>query len=126
MVGVACRVLLVDDNQSFLDAARLLLEREGLSVVGVASSGAQALMQVEQLEPDLVLVDINLGDESGFEVVRSLLNGHHDDAMRVILISTHAETDLADLIAESPATGFLAKSELSAAAIQRILEGHPR
>ncbi|MDX6209384.1 MAG: two-component system, NarL family, invasion response regulator UvrY, partial [Frankiales bacterium] len=64
--------------------------------------------------------------ESGFEVVRSLLNGHHDGAMRVILISTHAETDLADLIAESPATGFLAKSELSAAAIQRILEGHSR
>jgi CheY-like chemotaxis protein len=120
---VACRVLIVDDNQSFLDAARLLLEREGLSVVGIASTAAEAFMRVDQLGPDLVLVDVTLGDESGFEVVRNLAEFDRDGEMAVILISTHAETDLADLIAESPATGFLAKSELSADAIQRILDG---
>jgi DNA-binding NarL/FixJ family response regulator len=114
----------VDDNQPFLDAARLLLERQGLSVVGVASTGAQALLRAEQLEPDLVLLDISLGDESGFDVVRSLVERDQDGAMRVILISTHAETDLADLIAGSPAIGFLPKSELSVSAIERILDGH--
>jgi DNA-binding NarL/FixJ family response regulator len=123
-VGVTCRVLLVDDNQPFLDAARVLLERQGLSVVGVASTGAQALLRAEQLEPDLVLLDISLGDESGFDVVRSLVERDQDGAMRVILISTHAETDLADLIAGSPAIGFLPKSELSVSAIERILDGH--
>lgn len=123
---VACRVLIVDDNQSFLDAACLLLEREGLSVVGVASTAAQALMRVEQVNPDLVLVDISLGEESGFDVARSLADTNQDGAMRVILISTHAETDLADLIAECPVTGFLAKSELSADAIRRVLDGQCR
>ena len=60
------RCLIVDDNQPFLDAARLLLEREGLAVVGTATTGAQALRLEEELRPEVVLVDIRLGEESGF------------------------------------------------------------
>jgi two-component system nitrate/nitrite response regulator NarL len=114
---VALRCLIVDDNSAFLDAARVLLEREGVEVVGVATTSADALERVSQLAPDVVLVDIVLGDESGLELARRL-----DSAgPKVVLISTHSEADMQDLIAESTATGFLPKSELSARAIRRIV-----
>jgi len=122
---MAFRVLIVDDNRWFLEAARVLLERQGLSVVGVAATTAEALSQAEMLQPDLVLVDITLAEESGFDLARDLI-AHDRGGPAVILISTHAEADFADLIAESPARGFLPKSELSADAIRRILNGHPR
>jgi CheY-like chemotaxis protein len=119
------RCLLVDDNEAFLKTAAILLEREGLTVAGVASSIAGALRQARTLRPDLILIDIGLGDESGFDLARLLAqNGQGCDA-RLILISTAAETDYADLIAESPATGFLAKPDLSAQAITRILNHTP-
>jgi CheY-like chemotaxis protein len=123
------RCLLVDDSDAFLETASLLLEREGLTVVGVASSIAEALQQAGALRPDLILVDIGLGKESGFTLARLLARdeqdaddqGTNDQDADVILISAGAEADYADLIAESPAAGFLAKSELSAWRIDRIL-----
>ena len=121
---MAFRVVIVDDNRLFLEAARVLLERQGLSVVGVALAAAEALSQAEELEPALVLVDIRLAEENGFELARDLAQQDRGGGTAVILISTHAEADFADLIAESPARGFLAKSELSAEAIGRILDGH--
>src|ERR1700722_11972256 len=66
------RCLLVDDNDVFLETASLLLEREGLTVVGMASNIAEALEQARALRPDLILVDIGLGDESGFTLARLL------------------------------------------------------
>ena len=112
------RCLIVDDNASFLEAAATLLEREGLTVIGVASTTEEALRQVPELQPDVVLVDITLGAESGLDLTRRLAaNGAH---LPVILISTHAEADFADLIAATPAAGFVTKSELSAAAIRRL------
>ena len=115
------RCLLVDDNDAFLETASLLLQREGLTVVGAASNIAEALRQARALRPDLILVDIGLGSESGFTLARLL--ARDDQGADVILISTGAEADYADLIAESPAAGFLAKSELSVSRIGRIL-GH--
>jgi DNA-binding NarL/FixJ family response regulator len=118
------RSLLVDDNDAFLEAASVLLEREGVTVAGVASNTAEALRQARALRPDVILVDIGLGDESGFDLAWLLTrDGQGGQRVRaeVILISSYAETDYADLIAESPAAGFLAKSELSAQAIGRIL-----
>ena len=117
------RYLLVDDNETFLEAASLLLEREGVTVVGVASSIAEALRQARALRPDIILVDIGLGDESGFDLARLLARDGQAGGADVILISTGAEADYAELIAESPAAGFLAKSELSVRGISRIL-GH--
>ncbi|MGO9957496.1 MAG: response regulator [Solirubrobacteraceae bacterium] len=114
------RALLVDDNQSFLTAARGLLEDEGLTVVGVASNAADAHALAAQLTPDVILVDILLGDESGFDLARALI-AEHDPGPAVILISTHAEADFADMLASSPALGFLPKSELSADPIRRIV-----
>jgi DNA-binding NarL/FixJ family response regulator len=109
------RCLLVDDNSAFIETARLLLAREGVVVAGSASSIAEALRQVSALHPDVVLVDIALGDENGFDLARRLTG------MTVIMISTRAGADYADMVADSPAAGFLSKDELSAAAIQRVL-----
>jgi CheY-like chemotaxis protein len=120
------RCLLVDDSDAFLETARVLLEREGLTVVGVASSIAEALRLARALRPDLILVDIGLGEESGFDLARLLAQdnqGAQGGAAEVILISTGAEADYRDLIADSPAAGFLAKSELSVQGISEIL-GH--
>jgi CheY-like chemotaxis protein len=118
------RCLLVDDNEAFLEAASVLLEREGLTIVGVASSIAEALRQARALRPDVILVDIGLGDESGFDLAQILARdgqGGQGVGADVILISARAETDYTDMLAESPAAGFLAKSELSARGISRIL-----
>ena len=114
------RCLLVDDNSAFVETARLLLAREGLIVAGTASSIAEALRQVGALRPDVVLVDIALGDENGFELARRLAGGDSADGTTVIMISTRAGADYADMVADSSAAGFLPKHELSAAAIQRI------
>ena len=123
------RCLLVDDNDAFLETARTLLERQGVQVAGVASNIAGALQQARALRPDVVLVDIGLGEESGFELARLLAADGQDgqDSQRVradvILISAQAERDYVDLIAESPAAGFLHKPELSAQRIRQLL-GH--
>jgi DNA-binding NarL/FixJ family response regulator len=123
---VALEVLIVDDSRLFLEAARVLLEGEGLHVIGVAATSAEALQQAEELRPEVVLVDITLGDESGFDLARRLAGHHGGGGPTVILISTHAEADFSDVIAESPAAGFLPKRELSGRAIQRIVDGRAR
>jgi len=113
---VQIRCLIVDDNQPFLDAARLLLEREGVAVVGLATTSAEALRLEEELRPDVVLVDIRLGDESGFSLARRLRG-------KVILISTQAQSEYTEEIAASPAAGFIPKTHLSAAAVLRLAGG---
>lgn len=120
---MALRCLIVDDSKSFLQAARTVLEREGLTVAGIASTGNEALLRTEELRPDVVLVDITLGEESGFDLARRLVEKDPAGRSTVILISTHAEADFEDLIAASPAVGFLPKSKLSAGAICGILGG---
>ena len=119
---MAARCLIVDDNRCFLEAARTLLEREGLTIAGLASTSAEALLAAEALRPDVVLVDVSLGEESGFELARRLVADGARGAT-VIMISTRSEADLADLVAQSPAAGFLSKSELSAYAICGFLDG---
>jgi CheY-like chemotaxis protein len=117
---VALRCLLVDDNDEFLDSASRLLTAQGLEVVGRASSGAEALRLVQTFEPDVALVDVQLGDEDGLEVTRRLAANAHPE-MRIILISTHSEDELAELIVDSPAVGFLPKAALGANAIAELL-----
>ena len=114
------RCVIVDDNSLFLEGAVDLLTREGLDVVGVASDTAAAIRLVSELRPDVTLVDIDLGDEDGFDLAKRL----HDisGASKVIFVSTHSEEDLGQLIAASPAIGFVSKARLSAQAIQDTLE----
>jgi DNA-binding NarL/FixJ family response regulator len=114
------RCLIVDDSPSLLAAASELLDREGISVVGVASNSADALRLVRELEPDVVLVDIELGEESGFDLADRLAELDHQLPIS-ILISIHSEADFAELIEASPAAGFLSKGDLSAQAVRSII-----
>jgi DNA-binding NarL/FixJ family response regulator len=118
---VARRCLIVDDNGEFLQTARGLLERQGMNIVGVASTGAEGVALAAELSPELVLVDVDLGEESGFDVARALAAA--DEPARVILISAYAEKDLESLLEASPAAGFLSKSVLSRRAIDELLDG---
>jgi len=116
------RCLIVDDSLQFLTAARGWLEREGIAVVGVASTIAQALQLVHELHPDVALVDIDLGGESGFELANQLQRMAGVNSSRVILISAYAEEDYGELIAASPAVGFLPKKDLSGQRIRNLIE----
>lgn len=116
--GGALRMVIVDDSSHFLDAACNVLERDGVNVVGVAGTSAEAFKVVEELRPDVILVDVDLGEESGFDLARRLAASA--DA-RVVLISAYPESELADLIAVSAADGFVSKSELSAGAVSNLL-----
>jgi len=115
------RCLIVDDSAVFVDAARGLLERQGIAVVGAASSGAEAIRRFEELRPDVTLVDIDLGGESGFDVVNQLHRAAAPAPLPLILISTHAMQDFSDMVATSPAVGFVSKSALSAEIIQDLV-----
>jgi CheY-like chemotaxis protein len=118
---MALHLLLVDDNAQFLQAARDLLEREGMAVVAVASTIVEALERFDALRPDVILVDIDLGEESGFDLARRLVQGASERPPRIVIISTYAEQDVRDLIDASPVVGFLPKSELCGGAIHRLL-----
>ena len=115
------RLLIVDDNSHFLEAARVLLEREGMTVVAVASTSVEALLRAGELQPDVTLVDIDLGDDSGFELARQLADASGGERSKVILISAYPEQDLVELIDDSPAIGFVSKSDLSSAAIAQVV-----
>jgi CheY-like chemotaxis protein len=125
------RCLIVDNSDRFLRSARSFLEGEGIAVVSVASNSAEALDQTAQLKPDVMLLDINLGGESGFDLARQVQEwadkGEFDHSQpQVIMISSYAEEDFDELITASPVAGFLPKSALSAGAIQDLLrrDGH--
>jgi CheY-like chemotaxis protein len=118
---VAVRCLIVDDNAGFLDAARGWLEREGMVIVGVASTAAEAVRAADELHPDVTLLDIDLGGESGFELARRLADDPGVDPGLLIMISAQAEDDVADLVEASPAIGFLDKAALSAEGIDRLV-----
>jgi DNA-binding NarL/FixJ family response regulator len=118
-MGVRC--VIVDDNPGFLQAARNILESGGIAVVGVASTSDEAIDLTLRAEPDVALVDVMLGAESGFDLARRLAAQQGSQRTHVIMISTHAEEDFADLIAASPAIAFLPKWELSAATVHGLL-----
>jgi DNA-binding NarL/FixJ family response regulator len=91
-------------------------------VVGVAQTGDEAVQLVHALEPDVTLLDVDLGHASGFDIARQLERDTRGRTGAVILVSTHPEDDYADLIADSPVLGFLPKSTLTAAAIRNLLD----
>jgi DNA-binding NarL/FixJ family response regulator len=118
---VVRRCLIVDDNERFLAVARASLEREGLEVLGTAKTIAEALTKVNGLRPDIILVDIALGQESGFELARQVVDSHPELRARIVLISTRCEEDFAELVTASPAAGFLSKVQLSARAVRELV-----
>jgi DNA-binding NarL/FixJ family response regulator len=112
------RCMIVDDNEEFLASASAFLEADGLRVVGVATNARIALALARQLELDVILVDVELGSESGFHAARALVT---DTDARVVMISTHSRNDLEELLECSPAVGFLPKQRLSASGVAELL-----
>jgi DNA-binding NarL/FixJ family response regulator len=124
MLGGGVRCLIVDDNHSFLEVSRALLEGEGVNVVGIATTVVEGLARARELGPDVILVDIDLGDESGLELGRCLADEQRVGA-NMILMSAHSEDEFVDLIEETGAAGFLAKTALSRQAIETVLASRP-
>jgi DNA-binding NarL/FixJ family response regulator len=122
--AMSLRLLIVDDNIHFLHAARGLLDGDGMSVVGVATTSTDGLRLAAELRPDVALVDIDLGEESGFDLARKLMAPELASEHQVILTSAYPEEDFAELINTSPAIAFVPKSELSPSAIVELLYRH--
>ncbi|TML88717.1 MAG: response regulator [Actinobacteria bacterium] len=116
---VALRCLIVDDSDEFVASATRLLESQGMRVIGHASSRDGALQLAEALEPDVALIDIELGEEDGIELAHRL--EERVPSTRIVLISAHEQDELGELIADCPAVGFLAKEALGATAIAGML-----
>ena len=111
----------MDDSPHFLEAASKLIKGEGLDVVGVASTSAEALARVDELAPDVAIVDVGLGDESGFDLAWQLAATSNGMTTNTVLTSTRSESDFAELVAVTPSLGFISKNELSGDAIRDFL-----
>ncbi|MDX6628087.1 MAG: hypothetical protein QOH00_333 [Gaiellales bacterium] len=113
-------VLIVDDHPAFRAAARALLEADGFTVVGEAADGESAIGAVALLDPELVLLDVQLPDMDGFAIAERLMTGPQPRPV-VVLISTRAASSFRQRLAASAALGFIGKSELSAASLSTLL-----
>jgi DNA-binding NarL/FixJ family response regulator len=119
--GVGRTILIVDDHAGFRARARALLVGAGYDVVGEAKDGASALARARELSPEVVLLDVQMPDTSGFDVARSLLAD--PDPPAIILVSSRDASDYGARIGRSGARGFVSKMDLSARALASILEG---
>ena len=113
-------VLIVDDHPSFRASARAMLEAEGFVVVGEAESGATALEAVGRLRPDIVVLDVQLPDMTGFDVCAAI-QGRDGDTPQIVLVSSRDASDYGELVAASCACGFLPKGELSGELLADLL-----
>jgi DNA-binding NarL/FixJ family response regulator len=112
-------VLVVDDHPGFRSFLSRYLTESGYRVVGGAADGASALREAARLKPDIVLLDVHLLDDDGFEIARRLAAGPASPA--VVMISSRDDPDYTARAVASSTRGFLAKSRLSRASLERIL-----
>jgi DNA-binding NarL/FixJ family response regulator len=120
MLSVTLRCLIVDDDPNFIALARQVLDGDGgVTVVGGAANGAEAIELLQELDPDVVLVDVRLGEESGVALARLIAGS--DGSSRVVLISTYSESDLAGVLPEEETIGFVSKVDLSASALRAAI-----
>lgn len=111
------RLVIVDDHDSFREWARQLLDHEGFEVLGLAADGRSAIELVERLRPDVVLLDVQLPDISGFDVAERLAG-----QVAVVLTSSRSAADYGTRVQQSAAKGFVAKAELSSETLQAIMD----
>lgn len=112
-------VLIVDDHAGFRRMVRRMLEVAGFDVIGEAADGADALRRVAELQPDLLLLDIQLPDLDGIAVCRRVTEAGHD--VMVVLTSSRSITDYGSRLSHCGARGFLPKEELSGPALLGLL-----
>jgi len=114
--------LIVDDSPEFFEAARELLAVDAITVVGVAATSDEAVNEAVALRPDVALVDVNLGSESGVDLAERLA-GLPDGGPPVVLVSAETGSELEELVDASGARGFVSKTDLSGDAIRKLLDG---
>ena len=117
---VTSTVLIVDDHPSFRATARAVLEADGFEVVGEAKDGREALRLALDLHPEIVLLDVQLPDSTGFEVAAELARSN-GGAPAIVLVSSREASDYGDLIGGCGARGFIPKGELSGPAVRAFL-----
>ncbi len=118
-LGGDVRVLIVDDHPGFRASARRLLEADGLAVVGEAADGESALSAAAALDPDVVLLDVQLPGLDGFEVARRLTRSPGSPA--VVLTSSRDWSEHGGLVLGTGARGFVSKADLSGAALSALV-----
>src|SRR5262245_3586445 len=109
-------LLIVDDHAGFRMWAREVLGHEGFDVVGEAADGSSAIDAVQTLRPQVVLLDVQLPDMSGFEVAERI-----SAETSVVLTSSRSAADYGPAVLRSPAVGFMPKSDLTGAAMAELL-----
>jgi DNA-binding NarL/FixJ family response regulator len=117
---MATTVVIVDDHPSFRATARALLEADGYDVVGEADDVESALAVVSRSQPDVVLVDVQLPDGSGFDVAVTL--SRNGAGPVIVLTSSRDASEFGPLVAASGARGFIAKADLSGTALAALLQ----
>jgi DNA-binding NarL/FixJ family response regulator len=117
---MAVRVLIVDDHAPFRALARLVLVADGFDVVGEAGDGEGALVSARALTPDVVLLDVQLPGTDGFGIAEALAGQPAPPV--VVLVSSRSRTDYGRRVDDSRAQGFIAKAELSGAALRTVLD----
>ncbi len=112
-------MLLVDDHPGFVASARALLTHEGMNVVAVATTAADAIRLSDAVRPEVVLLDIHLPDGSGIDVAHAIARG--PGAPQTILISSDADAAMHPGVQTAPVRGFVPKRDLTCAAIEALL-----
>lgn len=113
------RLLLVDDHAVVRSGLRMLLENEsGMQIVGEAGSAAEALLAVERLEPDVVLMDIGLPDTSGIEATRQIKRLR--PSVAVVALTIHEDEEYFFKMLDAGATGYVPKRAAAEELIQAI------
>ncbi len=121
MSGKQQSVLVVDDHPAFRASLRRLLESEGYTVVGEAGDGIAAVRAASQLQPDVVVLDIQLPDIDGFEVADRIEAAAIDTAPAIVLVSSRDRSDFGPLLDSSRVRGFVSKAELTGEALSELL-----
>jgi DNA-binding NarL/FixJ family response regulator len=117
---MARSVLIVDDHAGFRASARAILEADGFEVVGEAASGAEAVDAINRLGPEIVILDVQRPDMTGFDVCEECLPAGRT-APAIVLVSSRDAEEYGSLIAASGARGFVAKADLSGEAVLDLL-----
>ena len=113
-------VLIVDDHDTFRALARAVLEASGYTIAGEAADGESALRTAAEVDPDIVLLDIQLPGTDGFAVAERLAQLPRPPA--VVLVSTRDEDAYRERLGGAPALGFVNKSDFSGRALAALVE----